>query len=211
MEAVAEEGREDNVFEGDDNNLEQGKDWATLTDGAKDVGANAGGDGSLVDNIETTLTDGAKNPAGDAGADGSLVKGMDEIVDKMKMTLTDDCTMSMSGNEGAKEGPVNDMDEIGLVFNFEGIKKTVCLKEFGSYVKFNNKCLHRRYKRGSVKTYLSAELISAPMGKRTTVQNNVAEFEEGTLDENYLSGLKSISEALQRGWKVLLKHFNLAK
>ena len=79
------------------------------------------------------------------GANSRSVKDMDEIVDK-----------STGGNEFAKEGPVNDMDEIGLIFNFEGIKKTVCLKEFGSYVKFNYKCLHKGYKHGSVKTYLSA-------------------------------------------------------
>ncbi len=124
----------------------QGKDRAMLTDGAKDADAYAGGDGSLVDDIdeigketETMLTDGAKNQVGNVGAESRLVKDMDEIVDK-----------STAGKEGAKEGPVNNMDEIGLIFNFEGIKKTACLKEFGSYIKFNNKCLHRGYKRGSV-------------------------------------------------------------
>ncbi len=76
-------GRDDNVFEGDDNDLGQGKDRATLTDGAKDTDAYAGGNGSLVDGIdeigkktETTLTDGAK------GANSRSVKDMDEIVDK---------------------------------------------------------------------------------------------------------------------------------
>jgi len=64
--------------------------------------------------------------------------------------LTDDCTMSTSGDKGAEEGPVNDMDKIGLIFNFEDIETKVCLKECGSYVKFN-KCLHRGYKKGSVK------------------------------------------------------------
>jgi hypothetical protein len=176
-EAVADGGSDNKVFEGDDSNLGQGKDWAMLTDGAKDAGANAGDDGSLVDHIETTLTDGAKNPAGNAGADDRLVKGIDEIVDKMEMTLTDDCAMSTSGNEGAKESPVNDMDEIGLIFKFEDIETKVCLKEFGSYVKFNNKCLHRGYKCGSVKTYLSPQLFSAPKGRRSTVQNNMAEHE----------------------------------
>jgi hypothetical protein len=84
------------------------------------------------------------------------------------------------------------------------------LKEFGSYVKSNNKCLHRGYKRGSIKIYLSAQLFSAPMGKRMTVQNNVAEFEEVTLDKNNLSVLKSINEAVQRGWKekFMKKKFN---
>ena len=33
------------------------------------------------------------------------------------------------------------------------------------------------------------------------MQNNVAEFEEGTLKEDNLSVLKSISKAVQRGWK----------
>ncbi len=130
--SATDKGRDNDVFEGDDNDLGQGKDWAMLTDGTKDAGANVGGDGSLVDNIETTLTDGAKNPAGNTGAGGSSVKGMDEIVDKMEMTLTDDCAMSTSGDEGAEEGPVNDMDEIGLIFKFEDIETKVCLKEFGS-------------------------------------------------------------------------------
>ncbi len=51
------------------------------------------------------------------------------------------------------------------------------------------------------------------MGKRTTVQNNLAQFEEGTLDENNLSVLKSISEAVQRGWKekYMKKNFNALK
>lgn len=29
----------------------------------------------------------------------------------------------MGGNKGAEEGPVNDIDEIGLIFDIEGIKK----------------------------------------------------------------------------------------
>ncbi len=37
------------------------------------------------------------------------------------MTLTD-CTMSTGGNEGADKGPVSNMDEIGLIFDFEDIK-----------------------------------------------------------------------------------------
>jgi hypothetical protein len=39
------------------------------------------------------------------------------------------------------------------------------------------------------------------MGKRSTVQNNVAKFEERILNKDYLSVLKSISEAVQKGWK----------
>jgi hypothetical protein len=128
-------------------------------------------------------------------------------------TFADDCTMSTSGNKGAKEGPVSNMDEIGLIFKFEDIETKVCLNEFGNYVKFNNKCLHRGYKRDSVKTYLSAQLFSAPMGKRRTVQNYLAEFEEGTLKEDNLSVLKSINKAVQRGWKekYMKKKFNAPK
>jgi hypothetical protein len=51
------------------------------------------------------------------------------------------------------------------------------------------------------------------MGKRSTVQNNVAKFEEGTLNEDNLSVLKSINEAVQRGWKdkFMKKKFNAPK
>jgi hypothetical protein len=36
------------------------------------------------------------------------------------------------------------------------------------------------------------------MGKRRTVQNNLAEFEEGTLKEDNLSVPKSISKAVKK-------------
>jgi hypothetical protein len=51
------------------------------------------------------------------------------------------------------------------------------------------------------------------MGKRRTVQNNVAEFEEGTLKEDNLSVLNSIIEAVQRGRKekYTKKKFNAPK
>jgi hypothetical protein len=51
------------------------------------------------------------------------------------------------------------------------------------------------------------------MGKRSTVQKNVARFEEGTLNKDSLSVLKSISEAVQRGWndKYMKKKFNAPK
>jgi hypothetical protein len=137
-EAVADRRRVDNNFEGDGNDLGQGKE-------------------------ETTLTDGAKDPGGNAGANGSLVDDMDEIGEETTLT---DYAMSTGGKKGADEGPVNDMDEIGLIFDFEDITTKVCLKEFGSYMKFNNKCLHRGYKSGSINTYLSAQLFSAPMGKK---------------------------------------------
>jgi hypothetical protein len=120
-EAVADGRRDDTVFEGDDNDLGQGKDRAMLTDGAKDADAYAGGDNSLVDDIdeigkemETTLTDGAKNQVGDVGANSRLMKDMDEIVDKRT-----------GGDEGAKEGPVNNINEIGLILTLKALKNSM--------------------------------------------------------------------------------------
>ncbi len=115
--------------------------------------------------------------------------------------MTDDCTMDPGGDKGADDGLMEDEDEIGLIFDLEGKETNVCLRDLGSYVKFSKECRHKEYKSGSVNTYLSAQLFSAPMGKRRQVQNNVAEFEEGTLNKDNLSVLKSISEAVQRGWK----------
>jgi hypothetical protein len=63
------------------------------------------------------------------------------------------------------------------------------LKEFGSDVKFNNKCRHKGYKMGSVKTYLSAqEIFSAPRGSRQQSQNNEADL-DGQLKEDNISRL----------------------
>jgi hypothetical protein len=84
-------------------------------------------------------------------------------------------------------------------------KKKVCLKEFGSYVKNNNKCLHRGYKRGSVKTYLTAQIFSAQRGTRSTVKNSVAKFEEGVINEDNLPVLKSINEDILQGWEEKYK------
>ncbi len=138
----------------------------------------------------------------------------EEDEDEEETALTDG-TMDPVGNVGAEDGGLtDDKDEIGLIFKLEGRETKVCLRHLGSYVKFSsNKCLHRGYKKGSVKTYLSAQLFSAPMGKRSSVQNNVAKFEEGTLNEYNLSVLKSIREAVQRGWtdKYMKKKFNAPK
>ena len=72
-----EEAEEEEEIGGDDNDLGQGKVWAKLTDGAKDAGANTGGNGSLVDvmneggdEMETMLTDGDKKGGAAAGGGG---------------------------------------------------------------------------------------------------------------------------------------------
>ena len=126
---------------------------------------------------ETTLTDGAMDPGGDVGAD-----------------------------VGADDGSTEDEDEIGLIFDLEGKETKVCLRDLGSYVKFSKECRHKGYKSGSVNTYLSAQLFSAPTGKRRQVQNDVAKFETGLIKgELYSSMLKNISKAIQQGWEEKYK------
>ncbi len=160
---------------------------------------------SLGEVLGSTLPWGGDEEGDDVGT--NLGWGEEET------TLTDGA-MDPGGDVGADDGSTEDKDEIGLIFKLEGKETKVCLRHLGSYVKFSsNKCLHRGYKKGSVKTYLSAQLFSAPMGKRSSVQNNVAKFEEGTLNEYNLSVLKSIREAVQRGWKdkYMKKKFNAPK
>ena len=108
----------------------------------------------------------------------------------------------VGGDVGANDGPTDDEDEIGLIFELEGKETKVCLRDFGSYVKFSKECYHKGYKNGSVNTYLSAQLFSAPTGKRRQVQNDVAIFETGLIKgELYSSMLKKISKAIQQGWE----------
>ncbi len=121
-----------------------------------------------------------------------------------KETKLADGAKDPESNAGANNSLVKDTNEIGLIFDFEG-KKKVCLNEFGSYMKFNNKCLHRGYKRGSVKTYLSALIFLAPMGQRSTGKNTVAKFEEGIINKDNLPVLKSINEDILQGWEEKYK------
>jgi len=81
-------------------------------------------------------------------------------------------------------------------------------------VKFSKECCHKGYKSGSVNTYLSAQLFSAPTGKRRQVQSDVAKFETGFIEgELDSSMLKKISKAIQQGWeeKYTKKKFNAPK
>ena len=133
MEAVADGGRDNDVFGGDDNNLGQGEDRATLTDGAKDANANVDGDGSLVDNIyeigtetETPLTDGAKNQGGNMGAnrsaeavvyggrDNNVFEGADNDLGQGedRVTLTDG-GKDADSYAGGDTSLVDGIDEIG--------------------------------------------------------------------------------------------------
>jgi hypothetical protein len=88
---------------------------------------------------------------------------------KEETTLTDGA-MDTGGDVGADDGLVDDEDEIGLIFELEGKETKVCFRDLGSYVKFSKECYHKGYQSGSVNTYLSAQLFSAPIGKRQQVQ-----------------------------------------
>jgi hypothetical protein len=105
---------------------------------------------------ETTFSDGAMDPGGNVGAD-----------------------------VGANDGSTEDKDEIGLIFELEGKETKVCLRDLGSYVKFSKEGRHKGYKSGSVNTYLSAQLFSAPTGKedkcKTTWQSLRQDSSKGSL------------------------------
>ncbi len=53
-------------------------------------------------------------------------------------------------------------DIIGIFFWLEGNDVKVCIRDFGSYVKFNKECYHKGYKSGKVNKYLTAQLFAAP-------------------------------------------------
>ena len=53
-------------------------------------------------------------------------------------------------------------DDIVIIFKLEGNDIKVSTRDFGSYVKFNKECLHKRYTCGTENTYLSAQLFAAP-------------------------------------------------
>jgi hypothetical protein len=53
-------------------------------------------------------------------------------------------------------------EDIGIIFDLEDNEVNVSLRDFGTYMKFNKECLHKRYKSGTVDAYLSAQLFAAP-------------------------------------------------
>jgi hypothetical protein len=149
---------------------------------------------------------GAEAEEADGGRDYIDIEGDSDNLGRGKEeTALTDGAMDPGGNVGAEDGSTDDEDEIGLIFELEGKETKVCLRDFGSYVKFSKECYHKGYKSGSVNTYLSAQLFSAPTGKRRQVQNDVAIFETGLIKgELYSSMLKIISEAIQQGWEEIL-------
>ncbi len=103
--------------------------------------------------------DGGRNGNNFEGDGNDLGRGEEE-------TMSTDDAMNPGGDVGADDGLVDDKDEICLIFELKGKETKVCLRDLGSYMKFSKKCYHKGYKSGSVNTYLSVQLFSAPTGKR---------------------------------------------
>ena len=144
---------------------------------------------------------GAEAEEADWGRDDINIKGDSNNLGRgEEETALTDGTMDPGGDVGADDSSTDEEDEIGLIFELEGKETKVCLRDFGSYVKFSKECYHNGYKSDSVSTYLSAQLFSEPTEKRRQVQNDVAIFETGLIEgEIYSSMLKKSSEAIQRG------------
>jgi hypothetical protein len=78
-------------------------------------------------------------------------------------------------------------DDIVIIFKLEGNDVKVSLRDFGSYVKFSKECLHKRYKCGTVDTYLSAQLFAAPAAgqkRQKLACMNKTGMKKKTLKEN---------------------------
>jgi hypothetical protein len=118
-----------------------------------------------------------------------------ELKEKGKKSLVDD-PVAEKANRSA--------DEIGIIFKSKNCVETkVCMRDIGSYVKFSSQeCLHKGYKSGNVKTYLSAQLFLAPNGKRQDqARKEGAMYEKGSIKGKSLSQLKEISKSIKQGWE----------
>jgi hypothetical protein len=52
-------------------------------------------------------------------------------------------------------------DDIRIIFKLEGNDVKVSQRDFGIFMRFNKECYHKRYKCGTVNTYLTAQLFAA--------------------------------------------------
>jgi hypothetical protein len=79
-------------------------------------------------------------------------------------------------------------DNIGIILKLEGNDVKVSLRDFGSYMKINKECHHKRYNCGTVNTYLIAQLFAAPAAgqkwHRLKCMNKTGNFEKKILKEN---------------------------
>jgi hypothetical protein len=79
-------------------------------------------------------------------------------------------------------------EDIGIIFRLESNNVKVCLRDFGSYVKFNKECYHKGYKSGTVNTYLTALLFAASAAgqkwHRLKSMNITGRYKKKRLKEN---------------------------
>jgi hypothetical protein len=82
----------------------------------------------------------------------------------------------------------------------EGKEVKVCLRDLGSYLKFNKECLYKGYKSSMVDTYLS-QLFAAPATGQNRQDfakvNNTARFETKNIEGKQLPILQSISNKIK--------------
>ncbi len=123
----------------------------------------------------------------DGGSDDINFEGDSDNLGRIQEeTVLTDGAMGPVGNMGAEDGLTDDEDEIGLIFELEGKETKVCLRDFGSYENFSKECYNKGYKSGSVNTYLSAQLFSAPTGKRRQVQNDMASLRQDSSKGSFI-------------------------
>jgi hypothetical protein len=91
-------------------------------------------------------------------------------------------------------------DNIGIIFHLEGNDEKVSLRDFGSYMKFNKKCIHKGYKSGKVNTYLTAQLFAAPAARQKWHRkrmNTTGRYKKKQIEGEQLSILSSIRNEIQ--------------
>ena len=91
-------------------------------------------------------------------------------------------------------------NNIGIKFKLGVNDVKVSLRDLESYVKFDKECLHKGYKCGTVGTYLSTQLFTAPAvgqkRQRLICMNNTGRFEK-KIEGEQLSCLKRIKNEIQ--------------
>jgi hypothetical protein len=95
-------------------------------------------------------------------------------------------------------------DDSGIIFWLESNDVKVSLRVFGSYMKFNKECYHKRYKSSEVNTYLTAQLFGAPAAgqkwHRLKSMNITGRYEKKNVEGEQLSILSRIRNEIQENW-----------
>jgi hypothetical protein len=117
-------------------------------------------------------------------------------VDESERELEDNSKATINVNDHECNMIDDTEDDIGIIFKLEGNDLKVNLRDFGSYVKFNQECFHKGYKCSMVNTYLYAQLFAAPaVGQKwhkLKCMNKTGRFKRKKIEGEQLSILKSI-------------------